>query len=121
MYAVRVDTSSGFELCPADVCQIDDKMCPVGAESANAKAHRFEIGSAVDEALVSGYSRVCDDMGLDIVAFEYIVDSLGRSYTYDINTNTNYNREAEMRAASVRGMDEIARYLALELADVLND
>ena len=29
-YAVRVDTSEGFELCPADACRVDDMFCPVG-------------------------------------------------------------------------------------------
>ena len=32
LYAVRVDTSEGFELCPADACRIDDLFCPVGEE-----------------------------------------------------------------------------------------
>ena len=30
LYAVRVDTSLGFELCPADACQVGDALCPVG-------------------------------------------------------------------------------------------
>src|SRR5277367_756622 len=30
MYAVEVDTSDGFELCPADVCAVDDAFCPAG-------------------------------------------------------------------------------------------
>src|SRR4030095_5469886 len=34
IYAVRVDTSLGFELCPADVCQVGDAFCPVGAGTA---------------------------------------------------------------------------------------
>jgi len=32
VYAVQVDTSEGFELCPADACQIGDLFCPVGEE-----------------------------------------------------------------------------------------
>src|SRR5438046_8672005 len=36
LYAVRVDTSLGFELCPADVCQVGDAFCPVGESSTAA-------------------------------------------------------------------------------------
>ena len=28
LYAVRVDTSDGFELCPADACSVEDMFCP---------------------------------------------------------------------------------------------
>ena len=30
LYAVEVDTSDGFELCPADACAVGDANCPVG-------------------------------------------------------------------------------------------
>src|SRR6185295_633538 len=34
LYAVRVDTSQGFELCPADQCQVDaGSACPAVAPS----------------------------------------------------------------------------------------
>src|SRR5258708_6161726 len=42
LYAVRVDTTLGFELCPADVCEVGDAMCPVGERPADT-APRFEI------------------------------------------------------------------------------
>src|SRR5260370_899673 len=32
MYAVEVDTSDGFELCPADACSVGDAFCPPGAD-----------------------------------------------------------------------------------------
>src|SRR5271169_5762731 len=32
IYAVEVDTSTGFELCPADACPIGDAACPAGEE-----------------------------------------------------------------------------------------
>ncbi|MDX1608547.1 MAG: alpha-L-glutamate ligase, partial [Halofilum sp. (in: g-proteobacteria)] len=40
-YAVSVDTSQGFELCPADVCQVDDAFCPTGEQPA--PANRFTV------------------------------------------------------------------------------
>src|SRR5215467_10332498 len=39
LYAVEVDTSSGFELCPADACAIGDAACPAG----EAPRHTFTI------------------------------------------------------------------------------
>jgi hypothetical protein len=42
LYAVRVDTTLGFEIGPADVCEIGDAMCPVGERpSAEARAGRY--------------------------------------------------------------------------------
>src|ERR1700686_1752039 len=31
-YAVEVDTSEGFELCPADQCAVEDAFCPAGED-----------------------------------------------------------------------------------------
>jgi hypothetical protein len=39
-----------------------------------------------------------------------IVDGSGRTFTHDVNTNTNYNPDAEARAG-VFGMRSIAQYL----------
>ncbi|MEE9208895.1 MAG: alpha-L-glutamate ligase, partial [Kiloniellales bacterium] len=35
LYAVRVDTSDGFELCPADACNVEDAFCPSEAPKPN--------------------------------------------------------------------------------------
>ena len=43
LYAVRVDTSLGFELCPADVCQVGDAFCPVGETAPAAAARRAAL------------------------------------------------------------------------------
>ena len=34
MYAVEVDTSEGFELCPADECAVGDAFCPAGESTS---------------------------------------------------------------------------------------
>ena len=47
LYAVRVDTSLGFELCPADVCQVGDAFCPVG-ETGAARPPRRGFASSTD-------------------------------------------------------------------------
>jgi len=116
LYAVRVDTSLGFELCPADVCQVGDAFCPVGEEAAPvAAAPRFRIVENFASPLIDKYRRFIADHGIGIAGIEYITDAKGEAFTYDVNTNTNYNPEAEA-AAGLYGMRAIAAYLGRELA-----
>jgi hypothetical protein len=111
MYAVEVDTSEGFELCPADVCAVGDAFCPVG-ETPRAK---FTIIDDIDPALKRSYEAFLAANNIGIAGIEFITDTEGRVYTYDVNTNTNYNPDAETRAGR-SGMDILARYLGNELA-----
>ena len=118
LYAVRVDTTLGFELCPADVCQVGDAFCPVG-ESAPATAPvsagaRFRIVKGFQSPLIAKYKRLLAENGIGIAGVEFIEDAQGRAYTYDINTNTNYNPAAEAEAG-IHGMRAIASCLGREL------
>jgi glutathione synthase/RimK-type ligase-like ATP-grasp enzyme len=113
LYAVRVDTSQGFELCPADVCAIGDAFCPVGETPAPA-APRFRILERFSHPIVERYRRFLARNGIGIAGIEFITDAHGELYTYDVNTNTNYNGDAE-REAGIRGMHAIAAYLGREL------
>jgi hypothetical protein len=146
LYAVRVDTSLGFELCPADVCQVGDAFCPAGAAGPTqgpkgasastatgadtgsialrglpkeapgetAPAPRFRIVQGFSHPIVERYRRFLADNGIGIAGIEFIVDKRGDLYTYDVNTNTNYNSDAEQEAG-LYGMRAIARYLGREL------
>jgi hypothetical protein len=110
MYAVRVNTSGGFELCPADVCTVDES-CP--ADEASPK---FQIIDGIGRAQITAYEKFLAANQIDIAGVEFITDGNGCAYTYDVNTNTNYNGEAEA-AAGRSGMGEIARLLGQELQD----
>lgn len=110
LYAVRVNTALGFELCPADVCQVGDAFCPVGT----APGPRFEIVQGFEHPIIERYRRFIADNGIGIAGIEFITDARGELYTYDVNTNTNYNSDAEA-AAGVFGMRAIAGYLGQEL------
>ncbi|HYC45714.1 MAG TPA: alpha-L-glutamate ligase [Burkholderiales bacterium] len=121
LYAVRVDTSLGFLLCPADVCQVGDAFCPVGESNAIADtapastAPRFSIIQGFDHPIVERYRQFIAANGIAIAGIEFITDARGEIYTYDVNTNTNYNPAAEAEAG-IYGMRAIARYLGQELA-----
>lgn len=113
LYAVRVDTSLGFELCPADVCEVGDAFCPAGT-APTITAPRFSIIKDFRSPIVERYQRFLDSNGIDIAGVEFIADRSGKIYTYDVNTNTNYNSAAEAEAG-LFGMKAIARYLGSEL------
>ncbi|RKQ28673.1 ATP-grasp domain-containing protein [Oceanobacillus halophilus] len=108
IYAVRVDTSEGFELCPADACQVGDAFCPVGEEEENKPM--FEILEEVDLDLINRYEEFLQASGIDVSGIEFIHDRNGETYTYDVNTNTNYNSDAEEKANKY-GMLELAKFL----------
>jgi glutathione synthase/RimK-type ligase-like ATP-grasp enzyme len=100
LYAVRVDTSDGFELCPADVCAVP------GA----AAEPKFRVLDGFADPLVPRLERFLAANGIGVAGVEMIRDRDGRPFVYDVNTNTNYNPEAEA-AAGVSGMRAIARHL----------
>jgi hypothetical protein len=108
LYAVKVDTSEGFELCPADACQIGDAFCPINEQP------KFQILTDFQLPLQSSYEAFLKANGITFAGIEMITDKDGNVYTYDVNTNTNYNREAEEKAG-VYGMKAIAEFLGNEL------
>ena len=120
LYAVRVDTSLGFELCPADVCQVGDAFCPVGEQpvaqqiSPVSTAPRFEIVKGFKSPLIEKYKRFLAENGIGVAGIEFIENERGEVFTYDVNTNTNYNAQAEADAGHY-GMRAIAAYLGKEL------
>ncbi|MFL5315429.1 MAG: RimK family alpha-L-glutamate ligase [Microvirga sp.] len=114
LYAVRVDTSQGFELCPADACAVDARSIGSGSCPALAPAEKFRVVERYQNPLIPTYERFLAKNGIGIAGIEVITDRRGRSWTYDVNTNTNYNPEAEARAG-VSGMKAIARHLDRQL------
>jgi hypothetical protein len=108
LYAVEVDTADGFELCPADAC-------------ARPQARpKFRIVAGIEPSLRSRLEAFLASAGIEVAGIELITDARGRTLAYDVNTNTNYNPEAE-RAAGVFGTNRsgpgaLAAFLGAELA-----
>lgn len=113
-YAVEVDTSEGFELCPADVCAIGEAACPVG-EIPGRPAHKFTVIDGIDPAFRARLEAFLEAAGVDVAGIEFITGPDGTPLVYDVNTNTNYNPEAEARAGIAgtnrSGMGALAEYL----------
>ncbi|PPA69759.1 ATP-grasp domain-containing protein [Jeotgalibacillus proteolyticus] len=112
VYAVRVDTSEGFELCPADACQIGDLYCPVGEEVEEKP--KFQVVENFADPIIAHYENFLAANDISVAGIEFIRDKNGTVYTYDINTNTNYNPDAEAKHGKY-GMLELAKFLEQEL------
>ena len=114
VYAVEVDTSEGFELCPADVCAIGEAACPVG-EIPGKPDHKFTVLPGIDPALRTRLEAFLERAQIDVAGIEFIADETGAPLVYDVNTNTNYNPDAEARANLTNtdrsGPGAIATYL----------
>ncbi|MGH7057243.1 MAG: ATP-grasp domain-containing protein [Acetobacteraceae bacterium] len=106
LYAVRVDTSEGFELCPSDQCQVAENLSP----KARAPGEKFKVVEGFRSPLVPRLERFLAENDIGIGAVEFVTDETGAPFVYDVNTNTNYNAEAERRVG-VSGMAAIARHL----------
>lgn len=114
VYAVQVDTSKGFELCPADACQINDLFCPVGEEVEEKPKFQIVDDSSLDLEQIKSYEVFLKTQHITVAGIEFIKDENGIVYTYDINTNTNYNSDAEAKAGKY-GMLELATFLGKAL------
>ena len=116
LYAVEVDASEGFELCPA--CPEDRDEIPqqqIAGEFCPTIGNKFKIlKNYKKDALIKNYEQFIAINGIEITGNEYIVDKNGTIYTYDINTNTNYNSQAE-KISKIKGMKSIAKFLKEEL------
>lgn len=114
-YAVEVDASGGFELCPADACEVGEAFCP--APGAQPK-QKFRLAAAApDEDFLGRLQRFFQANDAEIAAAEFVADAQGRRFVYDVNMNTNYNQQAELEAGGERrAMRAVARFLGRELA-----
>ena len=121
MYAVEVDASEGFELCPA--CLEEPQGVPETqffGEHCPTIGNKFRIAKnfKVNE-IIKKYEKFIKANGIEIAGIEYIQDKDGIIYTYDVNTNTNYNSQAE-KNSKIKGMKSIAEFLKKELLSLSN-
>lgn len=99
LYAIKVSTSGeSFNLCPAEICQIEDgasqlgEMCLVDAPKSGLKIEAYTPDSRVIETV----ERIAAAARMDLGGIEYIVDDRdGSLLYYDINALSNFVADAE--------------------------
>ena len=108
LFAMHSSTAGGFELCPADSCELERRgpdVCPADGQGEFTPALL-----TADDDLVQRYVRLCNQEGIDVAGIEFVEDAQGLRYTYDINCTTNYNG-ALGRRIGIDGMREAARFI----------
>lgn len=119
LYAIRITPPKdhGFNLCPADICQVEDvelppaptaslEVCPV------KPAMQIEAATAPPE-VVRLAQQISRAAGLDVCGIEFLVDERdGRPYFYDVNALSNFVTDA----VNIVGFDPFER-----LVDVLEE
>lgn len=116
-YAVSVDASGGFELCPADVCNLEGAVCPADSnEKPDVGPAKFVVIKDYVNPDLDKYEALINWAHIEIGAIEYAEDEQGNRFVYDININTNYNSAAEAELNNeFQGMRRIAEFLQAEL------
>jgi hypothetical protein len=107
IYAIRADTElGGFQLCPADACEVQDQPA----------RNLFTLAKDFDHPITGRYLDFARGHGIQIAGFEFIETTDGRLVTYDINTTTNYN--AGIEAIAPRSAQRaVAAYLGRLLGE----
>jgi glutathione synthase/RimK-type ligase-like ATP-grasp enzyme len=88
LYAMRVISHGGFNLCPSEVCNPEgggESHCEV----PQTRPPEFYPYKEVPLAAVEAGERIMREGGLDIGGIEFIETPDGRHVFYDINANSN--------------------------------
>ena len=113
LYAIRIarQTDTGFNLCPADICQAPDGAAAPSADlgacpavpSPGLAVSRFDAPVEAIETVI----RLTRAASIDVGGVEYLVSKAdGRIYYYDVNATSNFVANAE----AVVGFDPTARF-----------
>lgn len=118
-YAVAVDSTDGFELCPADNCQVPfgEDYCPGEDDSFMMESKFHVLKDGLPKNQIKQYEDFLKQQRIDVAAIEFIQNEQGEIYVYDVNTNTNYNADAEQEASKF-AMLALAKWLQKKLEKV---
>lgn len=106
LYAIRIhnDPSQGFNLCPADICQVDGDNCPVDAAKVGK---RIEVADP-PAWVVDGVLEIFRAGGIDVGGVEYLESERdGQIYLYDVNALSNFVTDAP----NLVGFDPFVRFV----------
>jgi glutathione synthase/RimK-type ligase-like ATP-grasp enzyme len=92
LYAINIlVTGESFNLCPAELCQIESVAENPGANTAGLKVESF----TPPRPLIDAVEKIVAAAGIDAGGVEYMIDDRdGRAVFYDINALSNFVADA---------------------------
>jgi hypothetical protein len=121
LYAIRIynDPNEGFNLCPADICQVPEQGRPANAATGATAAKtpkRIEVAAPL-QWVIDDVLRIFAKAQIDIGGVEYLESERdGAIYLYDVNPISNFVTDAPRLVGfdpCVRFADYIERRAAL--------
>jgi hypothetical protein len=97
LYAIDIFTTDGhFNLCPAEICQVESAAAfPEGELSDAPKVGLKVQGSTPPGSIIEAVEKIVATAGIDAGGVEYITDDRdGRAVFYDINALSNFVTDA---------------------------
>jgi glutathione synthase/RimK-type ligase-like ATP-grasp enzyme len=116
LYAMRVVSHGGFNLCPSEVCNPADggnAHCAL-PEQAPAKPVEFYPYPEVAAQAIETGERIMAAGGLDVGGIEYL-EADGRMIFYDLNANSNL-RAPIAKAFGFDPFERVVDYLTQQMA-----
>ena len=83
----------------------------IGFKLPNGGENKFTIRNEFRLDHLNQFEEFLANNDIGIAGIEIIYDMQGETWAYDVNTNTNYNPQAEA-VASISAPNEIAIYLS---------
>jgi D-alanine-D-alanine ligase-like ATP-grasp enzyme len=112
LYAIRIQTdpNQGFNICPADICQVDDQpatldLCP--AEAPAKRSLKIEVAQP-PRWVIEAVLRIFREANVDVGGVEFLESERdGQLYIYDINSLSNFVTDA----INLVGFDPFVRFV----------
>lgn len=121
LYAMKVFSDGGFNLCPSEVCNPGDAedgeggACALPTDTAPSSPPVFEPFRDVPAEAVAIGERICRAGQLDVAGIEYLETDDGRRVFYDINANSNLRRPIGL-ALGFDPFERVVDYLVAQIA-----
>ncbi len=115
LYAMKVFSGGGFNLCPSEVCNPVDGVEGACALPEPGGAPTFEPFPEVPAEAVAVGRAICAAAKLDVAGIEYLETDDGRRMFYDINANSNLRRPIGL-ALGFDPFERVVDYLQSEIS-----